>query len=216
VLVLDAASGRVLRTTDVGGNPGDAVVDRQSGRLFVLTSNSRGVGVLDARTGTLLRTVRVGLYPQHAMVDEPAGRVVVTAGDGSVSMLDARTGRLRHRTVLSTIGPGTSPGLLAVDGSRGRVLVATPGDASGDTVTVLDERSGTVLRTVPVGGVAVAIAMDQRSGHAFVIGEDTIVRVSDAWSWTPPWLRRWLPFVTPPGPHTRMLPGSVTVLDATR
>jgi hypothetical protein len=85
------------------------------------------------------------------------------------------------------------------------------------SVTELDGRSGAILRTIPVGVDPVALALDERTPRVFVItGGGTIAAHGpDAWSWVPAWLRHWLPFL-PPGSGTRTMPGTVTVLDATR
>ncbi|SRR5579883_307645 len=216
VRVLDAVNGRVVSTTAVGGNPGVPVVDPPSGHVFVPIASGDRVSMLDARTGTLLRTVTVGLFPLQAVADERTGRIIVTSGDGSVSVLQAHSGRLLHRFLLSGTGLNQPPGPMAVDEAHGRIIVATQDPESFGRVIVLDERSGDVLHTFAVGGAVVALSVDQRSGRAYVLSENTNVPMPDAWGWLPPWLRRRLPFLPQPGPRTRTLPGSVTVLDASR
>ena len=95
-----------------------------------------------------------------------AGRVFVTGGgDGtSVSVLDARTGRLVH-----TVPTGTYPGIVAVDKGHGHAFVAI-GDTTGNRVLVLDARTGTVRRTIPIRREIVkAMVVDERTGRAFVV-----------------------------------------------
>jgi len=71
-------------------------------------------------------------------VDERTGHVfVVNMGDGTVSVLDAVTGRLR-----GTIRVGAQPIALAVDGQRSRVFVVNEGISNlPGSVTVLDARA---------------------------------------------------------------------------
>jgi YVTN family beta-propeller protein len=92
-------------------------------------------------------------------------------------MVDAR-----RNAVLRTIAVGRSPLAVTVDEHVGRAFVLSAGPShngysSGhSTVALLDTRSGAVLRTVPVGIGASALAVDARSGHAFVAnsGEATV------------------------------------------
>ena len=69
---------------------------------------------------------------------------------------------------MQTIPTGTYPGLVAVDNASGRAFVAT-GDATANRVLVLDARTGTVRRTIPIRGEFVkAMVVDERTGRAFV------------------------------------------------
>lgn len=81
IRVLDGASGRLLRTVDVGVAPQDLAVDEVGGRVYVVTPgpilatappgavgpvNTRGPGrvwVLDARNGAVLAHTNVGMAP---------------------------------------------------------------------------------------------------------------------------------------------------------
>ncbi len=239
--VLDTASGRLVRRGALGGlpAPGKLAVDETTGRAFVLTTDvttNRGtVVVVDTRSGRLLRSTPLPGMPAAMATDARTGHVFVTTqgsapraigvasvalrpvGLGRVAMLDARTGAL-----LRLIGVGVAPGAVAVDGRSGRVFVANAGpvDRLGNasepgTVSVLDARSGAVLRTVTVGLDPDSIAVDERAGRAFVVSVGGALRTPDAWGWLPRGLRRWAPFLPPPGPRTRVEPSTVSMLDAT-
>lgn len=95
--VLDAHSGVVLRTMAVGGTAAGVAVDGQTGRAFVVSGPT--VSMLDAQSGRLVRTLTI---PANSVtVDERRGRVFVTAGDGHLRMLDARSGALFPTTASS-------------------------------------------------------------------------------------------------------------------
>jgi DNA-binding beta-propeller fold protein YncE len=135
-------------------------------------------------------------------------------------VIDARSG-----VVLRTIPIGPATTAVAVDGRRGRLYVTNWGavDPSGNfvaqgTLTVLDERSGRVLRTVAVGVNPMDLALARRAGRLFVINVGSFgpVRAVDPWAWMPRWLRHWLPFLHQHAPTPRRIPGSVTVLDTSR
>jgi DNA-binding beta-propeller fold protein YncE len=91
--------------------------------------------MLDSRTGAVLRTLPVGgspsddsegdVPPTNIAVDVRRSRLFVinpgdpgSTGDGSVSVLDARSGSLLH-----TIGVGRHPISLAVDEATARLFV---------------------------------------------------------------------------------------------
>jgi YVTN family beta-propeller protein len=133
-------------------------------------------------------------------------------------MLDARRG-----SVIRSVPVGIGPGAMAVDARHQHLLVTNVGamDSAGNPlgpgrVSVLDTRSGTVLRTVPVGLAPGDVAVDERAGRALVLNLGGTVHVPDAWTWLPSRLRRLLPFVPRQAPGARMVGGSVTVLDTTR
>src|SRR5205085_5878872 len=154
-----------------------------AGRLFVGTDTANAAGhtivtVLDAANGQRLRTVAVGAGASAITVQQPTGHVfVANEDDNSVSMLDARSGR-----VLRTLGVGAAPVALASDKRSGRVFVVNEGQYNNGfpigsgSISVLDARTGTVLRTVAVGSGAHALAIDERHGHIFVAngGTDTV------------------------------------------
>src|SRR5256714_5008688 len=185
VSVVDVRDGTVVRRVPVGADPRAIAVDEQEGRVFVANDDDASVSVLDARSGVPLRTTRVGPGPRALAVDAPSHRVfVVSAGDGAVSVLDARSGvllRTIHLDAAPTYGSTGSSGLgsgsttnRVIVPSFGSVAVAALGGrvfvGSGQAVTVLDARSGRVLRTVGVTEAVRHLAVDPRTGHVFIAG----------------------------------------------
>jgi len=182
VAVLDARSGRLLRTTPVGLYPVAVVADERASRVFVLNGGLNldvpgTVSVLDARDGQLLRTVGVDKHPLAAAIDEAMGRVFVASigntGNGyaaTVAVLDAAWGR-----VLRTVPVGNSPEAVAVDARLGRVYVA--GDYQLKT---LDAETGAVLRTVTVGNHPHDALVDAWAGRVFLDEADGSIDVLDA------------------------------------
>jgi YVTN family beta-propeller protein len=246
VSVLDATSGRLVHRGVIGmvliGH--SLAVDEATGRAFVSTANlaadKGSVYVFDSHSGRPLHTIVLPTMPVGMTVDERTGHVFVSTmgpaalipsgpgfgrqaipvstGHGSVVMLDARRG-----SVIRSVPVGIGPGAMAVDARRHHLLVTNVGamDSAGNPlgpgrVSVLDTRSGAVLRTVPVGLAPGDVAVDERAGRAFVLNLGGTVHVTDAWAWLPSWLRRRLPFVPRQAPGARTVGGSVTVLDTTR
>jgi len=193
---------------------------RRSRRLVLLAAlmASFGGGIAAARVlapapapGTVLpgvtplvRTVFVGQTVGTLAVDGRTGRAFVVARSepirGSVPqmvvrMLDTTTGALLRTVVLGTAG-GIGTSVMAVDQRTGRVFVAHEermGGESSAVVSVLDARSGAVLRQthlssrMTVGmppGPALSqpeLAIDERIGRAFLTSNETdTVSVFDA------------------------------------
>jgi len=171
VAMLDARSGRVLRTTTVGVGVHDVVVDAPRGQVFVATF--KGVSALDARTGAVRHTYALGTVVQRIALDAGTahlfaategtgkyGLIPITGGAGALVTMDARTGKLLHATAV-----GREPGAMAVDARAGRVVVVSAIDR---TASVLDAGTGRVVRTVKIDGQPEGVAVDDRSGHALV------------------------------------------------
>src|SRR5256714_3208764 len=175
VSMLDATSGRLLRTVRIATHPVALIVDRRAGRVFVASAG--GVGVLDARRGDLMRTLTLSGPPAAMAVDERRGRIFVgttgpapgmslPSGTAHVSVLDAFGG-----TVITTVPLSASASALAVDEASGDALVGTVGgvDSQGHgmagRVRVLAGRRGAGLRTVLVGPSPVAMAGGWRPGR---------------------------------------------------
>jgi DNA-binding beta-propeller fold protein YncE len=115
------------------------------------------------------------------VVDERTNRVFV--GDslgGTMSVLDAASGRLLHTTRLPVSGNPSAP---LLDMRTGRVFVL---DGAG--LAVLDATSGRLLHTVAVPSrpgmsPALDLAVDEHSGRVFAVDPyDGVVRVLGGWS----------------------------------
>jgi len=228
VSVLDAASGRLLRTVGVGTFPENAVVAERAGRIFVADTGSGTVSVLDAVSGRLVHTALAGQHPRLMLVDERAGRVFVADNvSGTVTVLDAHSG-----AVLRSVAVGVHMSAMAADARSGRIFISSVGstDAAGyltgpGSVSVLDASSGRLLRTVPVGWDPTHVVVDEQAGRALVLNAGGS-SAPDAFGWVPscvPGIQHPArPCNNAPQPGTgvaptcRLVPGSVTVLDAAR
>jgi hypothetical protein len=205
VAVVDIPRSRLLRLVPLGG-----------GAIAMAVAPRRG-RVIDTTFGPT-RTVRIRYGSTSGMVSYAI--VQAPTGPGSVRILDGHTGALL-RTI--RIGPATTA--AALDERRGRVYVTSAGaiDATSGAFTgpgllsVLDERSGKVLRTVTVGVDPVGVVVDRQRGRLFVANAGTygLRHLNDLWGWLPGWLRRRLPLPPAPQPHPFRVPASVSVLDTT-
>jgi YVTN family beta-propeller protein len=217
VSILDIRHRTVVSTTVLSQDLRALAVDARTHRVFVVNDLKGTVSVLDARSGANVRTVAVGPRPNAIAVDERRGRVyIVNNGDNSLSILDAHSG-----TPVQTVPVGQNSDAVAVDERQGRVYVASEGatDAAGNpvdpgSVEVLDARTGQITRTMAVGVAPSAIAVDERTGDAFVVNAGGPLSRPSAWAWVPRWVRRWLPFLPARDVQTRTVRGSLSVMPA--
>lgn len=116
----------------------------------------------------VLRTVTIGRAPYWTLaLDERTHRAFVfNRQDGTLSVLDTRTGALVHTIMLS---PGDV--WLTVAERASRVFVS---GFAARTITMLDARSGAVLRRL-ANGTDMGIAVDERTNHVFAGSMDDII-----------------------------------------
>ena len=152
--VLDTTTNTLVRSVALNTRPLGLLIDARSQHVLALGAPRGGLSVLDARSGLLLSTTGPRLRPLAMAVDARAGRAFIAgddSGQGEVSMFDTRSGALLHTvggaassphgvmlSPVNTVGDGP----IGVDEAAGRVF------AVGERVTMLDARSGRVLRTI--------------------------------------------------------------------
>ncbi len=171
VAVLDAASGRLLRTVALPpAAPGTAgtqvacpLTDPVHARVYITNLTAKTFTTLDARTGDIVRTVHLAFSPARPVVDAVAGRVVVPyQSQYGYAVIDGRSGRV---LVTHAAGPNPAIAPVALDEGRQRAFVA---DYMGGTVAVEDVRTGRTLRTVGVGIHPNGLAFDARHDRVLV------------------------------------------------
>jgi len=155
LLELDAATGRVLRSWNVGVAPFDVVLCRN--KVYVSNWGGR--------------------RPEAGSITGPAGegmRVRVDdrsiASEGSVSVVDLNSG---FRTPNSEIVTGLHSCALALSPNRKFLVVA---NAGSDTVSVIDTRTDKIVETIcarqnpgdPLGAQPDAVAFDKSGKTLFV------------------------------------------------
>jgi len=192
VSILDARTGKVLASPHNKGGSCEVAVDRRAGRVVVLSqiryySFAR---LLNAATGVLLHTVSLDQgtdCPSSTVgVDEVNGHTLVFTGPprdsnapSTVSTFDTRSGRVLGKVAVSSPTGDWVLGTVAVDEQRGLVVAAaqdmnrveslsgSPPALPGE-VSVLDTRSGQIVATAHAGLGAYTVAVDPRTGHAFI------------------------------------------------
>jgi len=172
-----------------------------------------GLGVLVAAAGQALIRPRaatrwplvgqtgLGPYRGALAMDEQAGRAYIAMQDGTVWILDTRSGAL-----IGTVRVGGHYHRLAIAPRLGRLFVVTlTADGIGTGISIVDTRLRHLLHTAPLSANPHGLTVDEWTGHVFV-GTTTGVLVFDA--------RTGLPLRTFPLPNRGNVLG--VYLDAPR
>lgn len=158
---IDSAASTTL---SLAGWPSAVTLDGATARAFVAVHNSAmgRIVTVDTHTGHVLRTTDVGARPLAVDLASRAHRVIVLSLT-SLYALDATSGAL-----LRAIPVTAYPNALAVDESRGRVLV-TSHTATGTSVTIYDTASFARLAHFTLAARSAPIAVAAAGGRALVV-----------------------------------------------
>lgn len=173
VRVLNAATGRVLRTIPVGHVPRGFSFSPDGTRLFVANSWDDTVTVADSRSGQVVATWAAGYEPSSVIEDRTGKSLYVADRIGNdITVLDAASG-----TVRATLeaGRGASYLAMAADGRRIYATHVYPNPGPHRTppkseITVIDPERAQVVDRLTLPGIAgvfhVALSRDGRLGVA--------------------------------------------------
>jgi YVTN family beta-propeller protein len=186
VRVLDAASGRMLRTIAVGHVPRGFSLSPDGRRMFVTNSWDDTVTVIDTESGRVKATWAAGFEPSSVVEDRAEKLLYVADRIGNnISVLDATTGE--EKTALAA-GRGASYLAMSADGSRLYATHVYPNavESSGahrtppkSEITVIDPAQARVVDRMMLPDVAgvfhVALSMDGRLGVAAEVHPKNLV-----------------------------------------
>lgn len=141
---ISTATNRVVSTTAVGRTPSALAVSADGASVWAVNTGSYSVSRISAATNTVTATIGVGRAPSSIAVG--SGYVFVTnQGDKTVTPIAIADNVLRP-----VIALGAVPAAVTSSPDGTVVYVAN----TNDTVTVIDARSRTVVRTLTVDPVA--------------------------------------------------------------
>jgi DNA-binding beta-propeller fold protein YncE len=167
--VIDAVSGNVLGTIDLGAAPEQAVTDG-AGHIYVDLEDKGQVGVVDAKTMTVTARYDLGsptLTPAGLALDAK-NHILFAACRNPAEMviLDALTGK-----IITTLPIG-----VGVDGSGFNPAMMEAFTSQGDgTLTVVKENNSTnfaVEQTVQTKTGAKTMTIDSKTGRILLIAAD--------------------------------------------
>ncbi|HEX8720021.1 MAG TPA: beta-propeller fold lactonase family protein [Pyrinomonadaceae bacterium] len=179
VAAIDADTGRVLKTYEVGTDPEQLAVLPDGSRLYASNEDAGTASVVDLKTGATLATLVAGIEPEGVRAS-PDGRWVYVTSETSntVTVVDTKTD-----AVAATFMVDSRPrdAAFSPDGSRAYVTTEI-----GRTLVVVDASAHRVLRGVRVPDEAngtkpmgVAVSPDGRRVYV-ATGRGGTVDVFDA------------------------------------
>lgn len=148
--------------------------------MWVTDLGSGQVSVIDARTMQVMATVAVGKLPHGLALDARHHRAYVTnVADNTVSVIDtSRLQIIQTFTLPEPAGRKAWPWGVGVDATRGRLYVTATGQlpqpdgtmvsSGSDRLDVLDLSDGHLISSVPVGVGPWNVAVETKTGTAFV------------------------------------------------
>ncbi len=192
--VLDAPTGNVVGTVDLGGAPEAAVSDDQ-GTVFVNLEDKNQVAVFDAKTLAVKHhwSLGTGEEPTGLAFDKVHHRLFSTCHNKEMVVLDSQTGKM-----LATVPIGSGVDGAVFDTSTGSAISS---NGEGSLTVVKETKPGTfeAVQTVATQRGARTITIDPISHHIFV----TTAEYGPAPAAT----------TENPRPRPSVVPGSFTVLE---
>jgi len=166
VVVLDETNQRLLATVGVESIPwGIGLVND---RVFVANNNSRTVSVISA--ATLIKMADINLSgrcdggPAHVAVNPNTNRVYVALyGIGRVAVIDATSNQL-----VGCLSAGQGTFGVAVNPTLGQLYV-TNRDAMTLQVYDISTVPGSLIGTVPLGGVPFSVEADANTSRVYAM-----------------------------------------------
>jgi DNA-binding beta-propeller fold protein YncE len=155
-----------------GRNPDAILYDPVTRRVFTFNGGTANATVIDATNGTVLGTVDLGGKPETGVVDR--GKVYVNVEDrNEIVVFDPKTLAVYAHWSLA---PCEEPTGLAIDREHQRLFAG----CGNKVMAVVDERTGRVVATPPVGDGVDAAGFDPATQLAFTSnGEGSITVVHE-------------------------------------
>jgi YVTN family beta-propeller protein len=139
-----------------------------TGQTLYASSTDGTVFKINAGTGVIQATASPGGKPQDIALSRDGGRLYVANQAGWVDVLDASSlGRLQRFPLVGAFGLGVTP-------DDAQLFVTSP-DAGA--LSILDALTGSVVASLPVGGVPRRVAFDGTGKTAVVTNEGNWVDI---------------------------------------
>jgi DNA-binding beta-propeller fold protein YncE len=170
MLVIDAHSGRVLRTVRACTSQSGPVISQRTQRIFVSCADGR-ILVFDSATYQLVASrnpTAIGTAAYKTILVDEATRRVFLPGASGYGVLDARTGAVLRTLPLLNWWVGTQD---ILPGSHDVVMAPFVPPSLGQpphAVLVLDGRSGAILHRWRVPENPLQVLVNPLTGHVLV------------------------------------------------
>ncbi len=170
VTIFDLTTLKPIGSVKVGQNPDAICYEPVTKRVFAFNGRSQSASVIDARTGQKVGEIPLPGKPEFAQVDG-AGSVFDNIEDKSLVLkIDAA-----KLTVIAqwSLPAESEPSALAIDPAGHRLFVGC-GDQK---LIVLNDESGQVVSTIPIGKGVDAAAYDSAHHRVFASCGEGVLNV---------------------------------------
>ncbi|MCS6952219.1 MAG: YncE family protein [Bryobacteraceae bacterium] len=173
LVVIDAASRRIVRSLDTGGKTSHIVAWDRPGRwVFVSNAGSANVAAVDTETGAIER-IPTGTRPEGSVLSPDGSRLYVVNRDGAaVTVIDAV-----RRQPAGQIATGRGPVRIGITPDGKLLVYALMHDQA---VEFADPSAGKVVERVALEGrpVSLHVSSDGRLAFAAAQEEDVVYVIS--------------------------------------
>jgi DNA-binding beta-propeller fold protein YncE len=167
--VFDLKTLQTLKTVRISGRNPDAIAfDPATNRVFALNGASHDASVVDANTLEQVGSIDLGGKPETGQPDGKGMLYVNIEDKSEVVAVDTKAMQVKARYPLA---PCEEPTGMARDAARGRLIVG----CGNKLMAVMDEKTGKIITTIPVGEGVDASGFDPATQLAFTSnGEGTL------------------------------------------
>jgi hypothetical protein len=161
VTIFDLSTLATITKIKVTGRNPDAIMyEPVTRRVFTFNGGGQNATAIDAGADTVIGTLDLGGKPEFAVADGEGGAFVNIEDKGEIVSLDALHLTIRDRWPLTGC---EEPSALAIDREHHRLFTG----CANERMVVVDDRSGRIVTSAPIGQGVDAGAFDTATGLGF-------------------------------------------------
>ena len=166
VWVIDFASGKIVKTIDVGGAPEYIEFNPTDGKLYQNVKTKNTMVAIDPATNSVVSTISTmpAESPHGLAIDRKTNRVFVAGRNGKLVAIDLKTGQQ-----LSVVDIASGVDQIAFDPTQKRIYCACKGSVS---VAEETDDGAKFVKNVPVHAGAHTLAVDPTTHDVWVCYAD--------------------------------------------
>jgi DNA-binding beta-propeller fold protein YncE len=172
--IFDLKKSQMLAKADTQTNPDAILYLPGPSEVYAFNGRSQSATVISAASGKVICAIPLGGKPEFARADPEAGRVFDNLEDkNEVVAIDAKTHAVVNRW---PIAPGEAASGMAIDVKNHRLFLG----CDNRLMVMLDNESGKVLASVPIGEGVDGAAFDPETRLVFASCGDGTVTIARA------------------------------------